>query len=77
MFPENAPAEDLDFDFLAEHFELSGSNIKNIVLASAFQAASAQENIQMKHIIHALKNEFFKSGKRLSPNELLEYADLL
>lgn len=77
MFPENAPAEDLDFDFLAEHFELSGSNIKNIVLASAFQAASAQENIQMKHIIHALKNEFFKSGKRLSPNELLEYAELL
>lgn len=77
MFPQNAPTKELDFEFLAEHFELSGSNIKNIVLASAFQAASAQESIQMKHIIRALQNEFLKSGKRLSPNDLLEYAPLL
>lgn len=37
MLPERAPfSEDIDFDFLAEKFKVSGGSIKNIVLHAAF-----------------------------------------
>ena len=69
--PEQLPLEpDVDFHELAERFELSGSNIKNIMINAAFLAASEQSSVGRRHILKALKGEFGKSGKYFSEDEL-------
>lgn len=70
-FPESNPlSQDVDLEWLAEEFELSGSNIKNIVINAAFLAAPESDKISMCHIIQALKNEYRKNGKVLSEREI-------
>ena len=62
--PEEAPlAADVNFDFLAEKFSLSGGNIKNILLNGAFLAAGAGGEIKMEHLLAATKREYEKIGK--------------
>lgn len=69
--PEQLPLEpDVDLEELAERFELSGSNIKNIMINAAFLAASEQSAVGRRHILTALKREFEKSGKYFSDDEL-------
>lgn len=69
--PEQLPLEpDVDFHELAEGFELSGSNIKNIMINAAFLAASEQSSVGRRHILKALKGEYGKSGKYFSEDEL-------
>ncbi len=75
--PERMPAEELDYEYLAETFELSGSNIRNIVLHAAFLAAEREKALGMEEILLAVKNEFSKSGKTLTRAELGEYHMLL
>ena len=60
--------------FLADQFELTGSNIKNIAVNSAFLAAADGREIDMSHILRALQNEFQKSGKRLTGAEMGQYG---
>jgi hypothetical protein len=51
MFPLDAPlASDVDFDQLAEQFEMSGGYIKNAAVRAAFLAAAAE----LPEITHAL-----------------------
>ncbi|MDR1550010.1 MAG: ATP-binding protein [Hungatella sp.] len=75
--PAQMPAEELDLDYLASNFELSGSNIRNIVLHAAFLAASKERKIGMQEILMAVKNEFAKSGKTLTKEDTGEYHILL
>lgn len=73
-FPEQLPLDlYIDFDFLAEKFELTGSNIRNIALNAAYLAAADNSRVGMPHIISSIVNEFGKSGKKLSREELGEY----
>lgn len=73
-FPKLIPIErEIDFDFLAMQFQLSGSNIKNIALHSAFLAASNNEGLSMKHIINALKTEYLKVNKILLKEDFGPY----
>ncbi len=78
-FPREAPLDaGVDLDYLAERFELSGSNIKNIAVAAAFLAAGGgQRTITMPCVLRALHREYEKLGKLLSAAELGEYAGLL
>ena len=77
-FPGKTPLGDIDMDFLVEHYELSGSNIKNIALHSAFLAAGENSStVEMKHIMRSVKNEFAKSGKAFTKAEAGEYYFLL
>ena len=77
-FPKKAPLGNIDFEFLVSHYELSGSNIRNIALHSAFLAASGtEEPIGMKHIMAALRNEYAKSGKAFTRAEAGEYYSCL
>lgn len=77
-FPEKTPLGDIDVDFLVEHYELSGSNIKNIALQSAFLAAAENSSaVEMKHIIQSVRNEYAKSGKSFTRAEAGEYYCLL
>lgn len=73
-FPDKLPLVDIDYDYLVNNFELSGSNIKNIALHSAFLAAAdGSGTVGMKHLIAALKNEYSKSGKAFTKAEAGEY----
>ena len=58
--------EPIDFEFFAERFELSGSNIKEILTNAAYLAASEGEGIRNCHIIEAIKLNFSKYGKILT-----------
>lgn len=74
VFPKQMPLSgDMDIDYLADNFELSGAAIKNIAVNAAFIAASRQEITGMEHIMTALQQEYEKSGKILGKAELKEY----
>lgn len=73
-FPDSLPLSSIDYDYLVDNFELSGSNIKNIALHSAFLAAAeGSGEVGMKHIIASLKNEYSKSGKAFTKADAGEY----
>jgi SpoVK/Ycf46/Vps4 family AAA+-type ATPase len=64
--PETPLADDVDLALLAERFKLSGGNIKNVALAAAFLAAAYVDVIGMKHLRHAIRQEYQKMGKVLT-----------
>lgn len=78
MLPERLPISDeIDFSFLAEQFEISGSMIKNILIYASFLAAETPyPQVTMEHILKGLSHELEKSGKKLSRDEYGEYAHL-
>jgi SpoVK/Ycf46/Vps4 family AAA+-type ATPase len=61
--PETPLADDVDFDVMARQFRLSGGNIKNIALASAFLAAGDGGRVTMGHLRQATRREHQKMGK--------------
>lgn len=76
VFSESVPLSgDIDYEYLAEQFELSGSSIKNIAVASAFLAAAEGTEVHMQHILCALWEEMKKSGKLLRREDFGEYGD--
>ncbi len=78
MYPKETPlSKNIDFDFLADRFEIAGGNIKNVVITSTFMAASESEKVGMKHIIKALEYEIKKQGKMVSKDDFGEYGYLL
>jgi DNA polymerase III delta prime subunit len=76
--PESCPiGPDVDFDFLAEVFEIAGGNIKNVVLNSAYMAASNSTTINMRFIIRSVRYELYKMDKLLLKEDLREFAYLM
>jgi SpoVK/Ycf46/Vps4 family AAA+-type ATPase len=72
-WPHELPlSDDIDFDFLAGRFEMSGGNIKNICLNSAFIAAADGKTVTMNHLMKATRNEYRKMGKLMMGGEFLE-----
>jgi SpoVK/Ycf46/Vps4 family AAA+-type ATPase len=64
LLPATAPlAEDLDLEFLAERFKLSGGGIRNCSLAAAFLAADDGGTITMEHLVRAVAIEYGKLGR--------------
>ncbi|TEB07880.1 ATP-dependent zinc metalloprotease FtsH [Pelotomaculum schinkii] len=71
VWPAAAPlAVDVDLEFLARQFKLSGGNIKNIALAASFLAAADGSAVAMEHLFRATQREYQKMGKTLSETEL-------
>lgn len=78
MFTKEVPiAKDVDFNFIARQFELSGGSIKNACLTAAFMAASENSEITMKHMIKSIEYEIKKQGKMVSKSDFAEYSYLL
>ncbi|HXH95279.1 MAG TPA: AAA family ATPase [Thermoanaerobaculia bacterium] len=76
MLPQGAPiGDDTDFAFLAKQFELSGGNIRNVVVAAAFQAAADGGVIGMRQMIAATARELDKIGRLPSRSEFRDYYD--
>jgi AAA+ superfamily predicted ATPase len=78
IFPESAPlSPDIDLTFLARQFTVTGGNIRNIALASAFLAARDGGTITMEHLIRAVRREYQKMGKLCTENDFVQYFNLI
>jgi AAA+ superfamily predicted ATPase len=74
-FPSQMPkADDIDFDFLANNLQISGGNIKNIVINSAFLAAKNGKPVCMQDIVLATKREFEKIGRPIQRASFGKYS---
>ena len=70
IWPPRLPrSPDLDLDFVARRFEISGGNIRNIALAAAFIAADDGQVVAMPHLIRATRREYQKMGKVVAERE--------
>lgn len=70
IWPAATPvAPEVDWDFLAQQFKLSGGHIRNVALAAAFLAAENGQMVTMKHLLQATRREFQKMGKVVSEGE--------
>jgi hypothetical protein len=62
-------AADVDIEFLARSFRLTGGNIRNIVLAAAYLAADAGRAVEMVDLMRATAGEYRKLGRLLLESE--------
>ncbi len=72
LFPPGVPrAEDLDGEFkrLAERFELTGANIRNVIYSAAHLAAGNGQVVTKEHLRHGVKRELQKMGKTVKEFE--------
>lgn len=70
LLPPQAPREnDLALDFFAEHFDLSGSQIKEILLSAAYIAAGQGVPLGNRQLKKALCLNYEKYGKRLTEED--------
>ncbi len=67
--PEAECEEELDLEFFAENFELSGSSIKEILTNAAYLAASEHRGLINCDLIEAVKMNFAKYGKILTKDD--------
>lgn len=75
LLPPCVPiSPEVAFEPFAEHFELSGSEIKSILISAAYMAADEDTEILTKHIASALKYELSKSGRTITSRQLEEYG---
>ena len=70
ILPAKVPCEEsLDLDFFAQKFELSGSQIKDVLVNAAFMAAEQNMVLSNEHIKEALSMNYQKAGKMLTKND--------
>ena len=76
MLPKEVPMDDdVDHEFLASRFkELTGSNIKSILLTAAYLAGAQSRPVGMRDIILATRYEFEKLGRLIDSDEFGRYA---
>ncbi|HEU5005883.1 MAG TPA: ATP-binding protein, partial [Jatrophihabitantaceae bacterium] len=65
LLPELDDADPVNVGYLAEEAELAGGDIRNIVLAAAYDAVSAGERVGMRHVVAATLGEYRKLGRVL------------
>ena len=77
MLPEGLPvSEDIDYAFLANQFQVTGSVIKNALIYGSFLAAeSAEKELGMEMILEGIAYELEKSGRKLNREDFGEYHD--
>jgi SpoVK/Ycf46/Vps4 family AAA+-type ATPase len=78
VIPSAAPlGDDVDLDFLATQFKLSGGAIRNCSLAAAFQAADEDTAIQMRHLVRAVAQEYAKQGRLTLEADFARFHELV
>ena len=71
IWPTETPlAPDVDAEWLAGRFQLSGGNIRNVAVASAYLAVEDDSVVTLSHVLRAVQSEFQKMGKILTAAEL-------
>lgn len=76
-FPSGAPMGEVDLDFLAREFKLTGAAIRSVALAAAFRAAASDGPITMAEVVGALLAELRKQGRLTSAKAFGSYGHLL
>ena len=77
VIPKAADASDLNFDFLARQFPLAGGNIRSIVFNACLQSAATEngkKSLLMKDVLVAVKREYDKLNRVISPEQFGAYA---
>lgn len=78
IFPPETPLdENVDFTFLARHFEGTGGDIKTIALDAAMQAAGNGQCINMQCLVRAMARQLIKQGKAPGAADFKQYFPLL
>ncbi len=78
MIPPELPlAGDINLKRLARQFELTGGNIRNVVMDAAFMCAETERPVTMLDLMRAVQDEFRKVGKTSSRSDFKEYFDQL
>lgn len=64
VWPASAElADDIDLEYIANRFELSGGHIRNVAMMAAYLACEEHRPIGMSHLVAATKREFQKLGR--------------
>jgi len=66
-------ADDLDLDFCARSFELSGGNIRSVATAAAYAAADSGRAVSMDDLVKAIQLEYRKLGRLVVAGEFGQY----
>ncbi|HJP88002.1 MAG TPA: AAA family ATPase [Candidatus Limnocylindrales bacterium] len=75
--PPKVPRDgDIDLEFLAKRFKLSGGDIRNICVAAAFLAAAEGRSVSMGDLIRATEREYQKLGRLTVEAEFGKYLNL-
>jgi hypothetical protein len=78
LLPDEAPLDDdVDLEFLATQFKLSGGAIRNCSLGAAFQAADEGTSITMRHLVRAVAQEFGKQGRLTLETDFEQFHELI
>jgi hypothetical protein len=76
--PDRLPqTDDLDLEFMARRFRLSGGNIRNICATAAYLSADADRPVAMADLIHATEREYRKLGRLTVEAEFGPYHALI
>lgn len=70
-------ADDIDYEFFAEDFDLSGSSIKSIMYSAMYMAAAQDRPVTNRDIVIAMKYEFEKDGVMNTPARFGRYSHYL
>ena len=70
-------SDDVDLEFLATQFKLSGGAIRNCSLAAAFQAADDDGAIEMRHLVRAVAQEYGKQGRLTLEADFERFHDVI
>ena len=68
---------DLDLDFCAQAFELSGGNIRSIAITAAYMAAENGRPVSMVDLVRAIEQEYRKLGRLVVSGEFGRYYPLI
>ncbi|MBD2112571.1 MULTISPECIES: ATP-binding protein [Cyanophyceae] len=72
IWPQSLPLDsEINWIVVAKQFDLTGGNIRNIALATAFLAANEGDKVTISHIQQAIRREYQKMGKPMT-NEAFE-----
>ena len=70
-------ADDLDLEYCARAFELSGGNIRSVAITAAYLAAEAGRPVGMDMLIAAVHQEYRKLGRLVLEREFGPYLAML
>jgi hypothetical protein len=71
LFPPDVPrAADVEFEMLAQRFKLAGGSIRNVIVNSAYLAASSSGVVTMEHLLHGTRRELQKMGRLVGESDL-------
>ncbi|MGI8520793.1 MAG: ATP-binding protein [Actinomycetota bacterium] len=85
LVPDTVDTSQLDFDFLARRFDLTGGHINSIVFYACLQGADGPASLEgethgrltMENIVIAVKREYEKSNRSVSLEHFGPYAEII